>query len=77
MAIFTVQRGKRYRAIIALGLIEQFADNATIASKLRDAGFSDVHVSGAGAKRTAEAMWVDDDASAALPHQIRSVVEIA
>ncbi len=77
MGTFTVQRGKRYRATITLGLIEQFADNETIASKLRAAGFADVRVAGAGGMRTAEAQWVNDDASADLPRQISSVVEVA
>ena len=54
MSEFTVRKGKRYRASIRLGLLEQIADNRLIASKLEQAGFSDVTVSGSGANRTAE-----------------------
>jgi hypothetical protein len=74
---FTVRRGRRYEATIALGLIEQFADNETIAGMLRAAGFTDVTVSGSGVKRHAAALWPLDDASAPLPSQITSVVEVA
>jgi hypothetical protein len=77
MSTFTVRRGRRYRATITLGLIEQFAGNETVAAQLRDAGFTDVRVHGAGPTRTAEALWPKDDASAPLPSQISSVVEVA
>jgi len=77
MSTFTVRRGQRYRATITLGLIEQLADNETIASRLRDAGFAQVTVSGAGETRKAEAVWPNADASAPLPSQITSIVEVA
>ena len=77
MSNFTVRQGKRYRAAIKLGLLEQLADNGTIAGKLRAAGFAEVSVAGKGAERTAEAVWPNADASAPLPPQVRSVVEIA
>jgi hypothetical protein len=57
MAAFTVQQGKRYRATITLGGIERWASNEMIAGKLREAGFSEVVVSGVGNTRTAEAVW--------------------
>jgi hypothetical protein len=72
---FTVRRGRRYRAKIQLGLIEQLADNETIAERLREAGFADVTVHGHGPTRTAEALWPNTDASAPLPPQIVDVVE--
>jgi hypothetical protein len=74
---FTVRHGRRYEAAISLGLIEQFADNETIAAKLRAAGFTEVTVSGSGAERRAAALWPGDDASAPLPSQITAVVEVA
>jgi len=77
MTSFTVRRGKRYRATITLGLLEQLADNETIAAKLREAGFADVCVSGAGPTRSAEALWPKDDASAPLPPQVGAIVEVA
>jgi hypothetical protein len=77
MSEFTVRKGKRYQASIRLGLLEQIADNRLIASKLEQAGFSDVSVSGSGTNRTAEALWPNEDASAPLPAQVHSVVEIA
>jgi hypothetical protein len=77
MSEFTVRKGKRYRASIRLGLLEQIADNRLIATRLEQAGFSDVTVSGSGANRTAEGLWANEDASAPLPGQVHSVVEIA
>ena len=55
MATFTVRQGKRYRATIALGMLERFASNDIIASRLQEAGFTEVSVSGNGATRHAEA----------------------
>lgn len=77
MPRFTVRRGRRYRATISLGLIEQFAGNEMIAEQLREAGFVEITVMGSGATRTAEALWPNKDASAPLPEQIADVVEIA
>ncbi len=77
MSNFTVRRGRRYRATIQLGILEQLADNATIAARLREAGFTDVAVSGSGATRTADALWPNGDTSAPLPPQIIEVVEVA
>jgi hypothetical protein len=76
MATFTVQQGKRYRAVIALSGIERWASNEAIAERLRKAGFIEVSVSGLGNTRVAEAMWNGPDATAEMPAQITEVVEI-
>lgn len=76
MTTFTVRRNTRYRATIRLGLLEQLAGNETIAERLRDAGFVDVSVEGAGETRLAEATWPLDDATAPLPPQVASVSEV-
>ena len=76
MAAFTVRQGRAYRATISLGLIERFASNETIPGKLHDAGFVDVKVTGSGATRIAEARWPAPDATAEIPSQIKSVVEL-
>jgi hypothetical protein len=76
MATFTVQQGKRYRATISLGLLERFASNDMIAERLRTAGFSDVSVTGSGATRVAEALWPSSNATAEMPAQVSSVVEV-
>jgi hypothetical protein len=77
MAHFTVRRGKRYRATIALGWVESFAGNDTIAERLRAAGFADVSVTGTGGRRIAEAQWPGPDATAEMPPQVAEVTEIA
>ena len=77
MPIFTVHQGKRYRATITLGFLERFASNDTIADKLREAGFTEVTVTGSGGTREAEAIWPKEDVTAEMPLQIASVTEIA
>jgi hypothetical protein len=76
MVAFTVRRGQRYRATIALSLIERWADNDTIAAKLRIAGFSEVKVTGAGDTRVAEALWPGPDTTGDMPPQVSDVAEI-
>ena len=76
MASFTVQQGKRYRASIVLGWIERLASNELIASKLTAAGFTEVHVSGSGGVRQAEALWPNADHSGELPAQIAEIAEV-
>ena len=75
-AEFTVHQGKRYRAILALTSIEQLADNALIAQKFRDLGFSRVRVSGAGARRRVDWVWPNKDTRAKLPPQIVAVAAL-
>ena len=76
MMNFTVHRNKRYRATIRLVLLEQLAGNDAVAEALREAGFTNVSVEGAGATWVAEATWPLDDASAPLPSLLVSVSEV-
>ena len=76
MASFTVHQGKRYRATIALGLLERWASNDTIADRLEAAGFTEMSISGSGRTRIAEALWPGSDATADLPQQITQVLEL-
>ena len=76
MSTFTVRHGNRYQAAIELGLLEQLASNEMIAAKLRNAGFEDVHVSGQGSTRQAEALWPGPDTNATLPSQVTSISEV-
>ena len=72
-AEFTVHKGKRYRATLALNSVEQLADNAMIARRFRAMGFSRVRVSGSGATRRVEGVWPGKDTSATMPPQIIAV----
>jgi hypothetical protein len=74
--MFTVHRGKRYRATILLNWIERLASNEIVAQKFRDLGFSDVRVSGQGGTRSAQALWSAQDASAEIPPQIKKIEEV-
>ncbi len=65
--------GWRYRAQVHLGFFEAVASNDTIAQKLRDAGFVEVVVGGAGRTRVAEGRWALDTQAVDLPEQIESV----
>ena len=76
MTNFAVHRNKRYRATVELGEHEQHASNAVVADMLAAAGFTNIAVEGAGARRFAEATWPLEDATALLPREIVSVSEI-
>ena len=76
MAVFTVQQGKRYRAEISLRFFERIVSNETIASRLREAGFTEVRVDGSGASRHAEALWPGPDTTAEMPAQIATIAEL-
>lgn len=73
MATYTVRKGRRYRATIALGLLQSVASNDMIADRFREAGFADVEVKGSGRTRSGHALWPHDDASADIPDEITSV----
>ena len=76
MAVCTVQNGKRYRATIKLGGLKRFASNDMLADKFREAGFTEVDVSGSGHERQGQGLWPHADASAEVPDEITAVEEI-
>ena len=51
MPTYTVQKGKRYKATIALGFVQSWFSNATVAGKFQEVGFTEVEVSGSGRSR--------------------------
>lgn len=75
MAIFTVRQGKRYKATITLNMLERLASNDMIAGKMRNAGFTEVSVTGEGGTRTAVGLWSKPDTTADMPAQIAEVIE--
>jgi hypothetical protein len=76
MARFTVQNGKRYRATINLGLVQRLASNDMVVDKFREAGFTDVTVTGAGHTRIAKGSWSDEDTSAEIPDEVAHIEQI-
>jgi hypothetical protein len=76
MPVFTVHKGRRYRATITLGLFQSFASNETVAGKVREVGFTEVEVSGSGRNRLGKGLWPHADASAEIPPEITKVTEI-
>ena len=76
MARFTVQNGKRYQATIDLGLVQRLASNDMMADKFREAGFTDVSVTGAGSTRIATGSWSDEDTSAEIPDEVAHIEQI-
>ncbi len=77
MADFTVEKGKRYRATITLGMLQSMASNETVAQKLTEAGFTDVSVTGSGRTRTATGQWAKDTVSGAIPQEISGISQLA
>jgi hypothetical protein len=76
MARFTVQKGKHYQATINLGYIQRLASNDMVADKFREAGFTDVTVTGAGRTRLAKGSWSDEDTSAEIPDEVGHIDQI-
>ena len=74
--MFTIHHGRRYRAILQLGLFEQFAGNDVIADRLKAVGFTNVVATGTGATRQAEGLWPGPDTTAQLDPHITNVVEL-
>jgi hypothetical protein len=71
---YTLQRGRRYKATLILGLLESLASNATIAAKFMALGFGDVKVTGEGATRYAEGVWnAEETTLPVLPRQIADI----
>jgi hypothetical protein len=77
MPTFTVRQGRRYQAIITLGMLQRLASNETIGDKFRGLGFTEVVVIGSGSARTVEGLWPLADATASLPEEITAVREMA
>ena len=73
MSEFTVEKGKRYRATITLGLLQSVASNEMVADKLIEAGFTDVSVTGSGRTRIATGLWAKDTVSGAIPSEISDI----
>ena len=76
-AVFTVRQGKRYKATVLLGWLEQFFGNDMIEEKLSEVGFKEVKVTGSGGKRYAQALWARADTTAPLDPHLTEVSEIA
>ena len=77
MPRFTVQKGKRYRAKIELGLFQSVASNDMVADRFREVGFTDVEVTGSGPTRRATGLWPHDDASAEIPSEVSDITMVA
>jgi hypothetical protein len=65
----TVRQGRRYRALISLGVIERIASNAMIARRFAEIGFTEISVTGRGSERVVEALRLLPDADGEAPHQ--------
>jgi len=77
MADFTVEKGKRYKATITLGMLQSVASNEMVADKLRETGFADVTVTGSGRTRIATGLWARDTVSGAIPNEISDITLLA
>ena len=76
MPEFTLGQGRRYRATLTLGWLEQIAGNDRIAAELAKAGFGDVVVQGDGETRVAQGVWTRESQEVALPEQVAELVEV-
>ena len=76
MPDFTLGQGRRYRATLTLGWLEQIAGNDRIAAELAKAGFSEINVQGDGETRIAHGVWTRESQAVALPEQVAELVEV-
>lgn len=67
--------GKRYKANVKLSFFQSITTNGQIESKLRDAGFTDVYVTGSGSTRSASGVWGKSSQNVAVPSQLTDVTE--
>jgi hypothetical protein len=56
-------------------VLERWVGNEVIEGRLREAGFTEVRVTGSGGTREAEGLWSQPDATAEMPSQIFEVIE--
>jgi hypothetical protein len=76
IAMYTLHPGKKYVATISLGWFESLASNEMVANELRNAGFTDVRVTGSGDTRHAEAHWRLPEVTGPLPTHIKAITEL-
>lgn len=75
-ATYTVRTGRRYRARVTLGVLEQFASNDKVGDVIAGFGFSDVVVTGSGRTRQAEATWSGADTTAPIDARLSDIAEL-
>ena len=68
-----LEKGKTYRAELKLGFVEAMANNAVIVSKFQQIGFTNVSVTGQGARRVATGTWSGASRAVELPKQVADV----
>ena len=71
-----LEKDSIYQADVNLSTIESFAANAMIETKLREAGFTDVSVTGTGKKRLAKGRWSKPTQQAGIPSQLSNVIKV-
>jgi subtilisin family serine protease len=74
--LYTVHRGRRYRATVTLGFPGLLADNATVESFVAHYGFTNVHATGSGSVRQVVALWPGPDMTAPLDPRLSNVTEL-
>lgn len=72
-----LERDKTYRAIVSLSWIQSWAENNQVADRFTELGFRNVLVTGSGAERVVEGVWIGADQHVDLSGQpITDVEEI-
>ncbi len=76
--LYTVHKGKRYRAELHLSWMESsFVSNEQLAQKFMQLGFSDVDIVGHGQRRFATGTWAYDDYSVPITDEhVYAVAEL-
>lgn len=70
-------KGTFFEANLQLSGMETWATNAYIANIFKEAGFTNVFVTGSGAHRFAHGTWNKESRKVDIPPQVRSIRGIA
>lgn len=74
---YTLEKNKKYKALIELTGFETWATNEMVAQKLEEYGFIDVSVSGDYNIRVVKATWPREDTTGEIPEQIKEIEELS
>lgn len=71
-----LEKGKNYKADAVLQGLQAFAPNILIETKLKEFGFKNVKVTGAGPQRSATGIYDGETKDIKLPDEIKNICEI-
>lgn len=72
----TLTQYKKYEGMLRLSGLDILGSNSQVSDKLKDAGFSNIVVSGSGIHRKAQGVWSGTTSEVELPKQVVELKEL-